>query len=208
MSDDEMMLLRNWMALAMRARRNDSEGVLVLSSSPAAASAAAAAGVRYVQLGGGVAPKGAGDRRDAGDGRGDGDGTPRDGGSEHSWASEAAACAEYAAQWAQREGRSLVLSSTSVAWLRDVGPWVECDSDLDASGGLQCAPLGPADAVRERDSNPRPLHLGNLNSAALDSGCSLLRRGARSNLILAARRDGDALGEARRPLRRRVCQAR
>ena len=43
--------------------------------------------------------------------------------------------------------------------------------------------------MRERDSNPRPLHLGSLNPTALNSGCSLLR-GARSRIRAFASHPG------------------
>ena len=69
------------------------------------------------------------------------------------WAAAAAACAAFGAAWIEHEGRSLVLASPHVVWLRDPAPFVECaqpTADGGADGGvesLECAPVAPADAL-------------------------------------------------------------
>ena len=123
-AEAELSELRNWHASVVKAGAG--ARALVLSGSKRVSALCAELGVAHVQL-----PAAAG------------------GG----WAAAAAACAAFGAAWIEHEGRSVVLASPHVVWLRDPAPFVECvqpTADGGADGGaasLECAPVAPADAL-------------------------------------------------------------
>eukprot|EP00966_Prymnesium_polylepis_P262405 6061524-Prymnesium_polylepis.1 len=57
----------------------------------------------------------------------------------------AAGCVDVALSHVQRAATPVVISAPRVHWMRDARRWVACDGP-DAAG-LQCAPVGPADAL-------------------------------------------------------------
>ena len=130
---DELRLIRGWMTRTKDAVVGEASGrLLVLSASRAVVAAAAELGIPHAWLSGvGV------DYGDAG--------SSSRGTAATSWAAKAAACVELASNVSYAEGRPLVLSTPSVAWLRDPSAWVHCEGG--AADHLQCAPLGPADAM-------------------------------------------------------------
>ena len=122
-AEAELSELRNWHASVVKAGAG--ARATVLSGSKRVSALCAELGVAHVQL-----PAASG-----------------------GWAAAAAACAAFGAAWIEHEGRSLVLASPHVVWLRDPAPFVECaqpTADGGADGGvesLECAPVAPADAL-------------------------------------------------------------
>ena len=167
-------LLRHWVRHAIQARNGSAGGVLLLSSSSAAAALATEFGVAHRRLEAAELAAGAAGFATASTAR--------------SWAADAASCVSQAMSLIEAQRSAVILTTPAVAWLRDPSTWIECDGP--GASQLQCAPLGPADAMVATD----------MLSARQDAlyGGGYAKYGALDPSILVLRPTAAALGLAAR----------
>ena len=167
-------LLRHWVRHAIQARNGSAGGVLLLSSSSAAAALATEFGVAHRRLEAAELAAGAAGFATASTAR--------------SWAADAASCVSQAMSLIEAQRSAVILTTPAVAWLRDLSTWIECDGP--GASQLQCAPLGPADAMVATD----------MLSARQDAlyGGGYAKYGALDPSILVLRPTAAALGLAAR----------
>lgn len=175
---DDAALLGNWIAWARKAGQGAADMSLqVVSSDARAALVARQANVSHV-----TPPS-----------------TLAEQGGDSSWAYEAAGCVSHALEWLKNARRAVILSTTAIVWLHDPTEWVSCEGTN--AGLLQCAPLGPADAMvaTEMLSERQDALFGGGHAkwGALDPSILVLRPTTAGRALAAAWRDA-LLAEHRR----------